>query len=234
MGRVVFGERSANYKGSTRLDWEPIETVLLDMDGTLLDLHYDNYFWLHHLPQRYADCSGRELEVCRRELTSTYDRIRGTLDWYCLDYWAQRLDLDMVALKQEVAHKIQLRPAADRFLQWLNQSGKRVLLVTNAHPEVLALKMAHIPIEHHFEAMVTSHQFRAPKEEAHFWQALHTQHPFDPERTLFIDDTEAVLRSAEAFGVAHLLGVRQPDMQGPVKAPGDYPAFHHFDEILED
>ena len=36
------------------IDWEHIDTVLLDMDGTLLDLHFDNYFWTQHLPGVYA------------------------------------------------------------------------------------------------------------------------------------------------------------------------------------
>ncbi|HBT55971.1 MAG TPA: haloacid dehalogenase, partial [Pseudomonas sp.] len=32
------------------LNWNAIDTVLLDMDGTLLDLHFDNHFWLEHMP----------------------------------------------------------------------------------------------------------------------------------------------------------------------------------------
>ena len=40
------------------LPWSDIDTVLLDMDGTLLDLHFDNHFWLEHLPQRYAELHG--------------------------------------------------------------------------------------------------------------------------------------------------------------------------------
>ena len=39
-------------------DWENIETVLLDMDGTLLDLHFDNHFWLQHVPVCYAEKHG--------------------------------------------------------------------------------------------------------------------------------------------------------------------------------
>ena len=36
------------------IDWEEIDTILLDMDGTLLDLNYDLHFWLEHLPLIYA------------------------------------------------------------------------------------------------------------------------------------------------------------------------------------
>ncbi|MCP4043692.1 MAG: haloacid dehalogenase, partial [Gammaproteobacteria bacterium] len=34
------------------INWNSIHTVLLDMDGTLLDLHFDNQFWLEHVPLR--------------------------------------------------------------------------------------------------------------------------------------------------------------------------------------
>ena len=33
-------------------DWSCIEVVCLDMDGTVLDLHFDNLFWLEVLPRR--------------------------------------------------------------------------------------------------------------------------------------------------------------------------------------
>ena len=36
------------------INWHDIDTVLLDLDGTLLDLHFDNYFWCQHLPLCYA------------------------------------------------------------------------------------------------------------------------------------------------------------------------------------
>ncbi len=32
-----------------------IRYVLLDMDGTLLDKYFDDYFWEHLLPEKYAE-----------------------------------------------------------------------------------------------------------------------------------------------------------------------------------
>ncbi len=213
------------------INWQQIETVLLDMDGTLLDLHFDNYFWLHHLPQRYAEGLGMDPDQCRRDLMTRYQHMRGTLDWYCLDYWSESLCLDVVALKEEVAHKIRPRLDAEIFLQRLRSEGKRVLLITNAHPLSLELKMRQIPWAHHFEALVSSHQFRQPKETPGFWQALHQAHPFEPSRTLFIDDTESVLASAGEFGVGHLLCVQQPDLTQPLRDGLSYPAFNSFEEL---
>ncbi len=214
------------------IDWDRIDTVLLDMDGTLLDLHFDNYFWLEYLPLRYAQMQGREAAEVREQLVASYQRMRGTLDWYCLDFWARTLDLDLVALKQEIVHKISPRPGALEFLAWLNSQGKQALLITNAHPHSLDLKMAHVPMAHHFDALISSHHYQVPKEQAPFWQALLDRHYFDPGRTLFIDDTEAVLDSAGDFGVAHLLCVTQPDLQLPERPPGRYRAFNDFAEIF--
>ena len=36
------------------VNWNEVHTVLLDMDGTLLDLYFDNYFWQHFVTERYA------------------------------------------------------------------------------------------------------------------------------------------------------------------------------------
>ena len=68
------------------LDWSQIETVLLDMDGTLLDLHFDNHFWIEHLPKKIAEKSGRTVEEFRSEMLAHYERITGQIEWYCLDY----------------------------------------------------------------------------------------------------------------------------------------------------
>jgi FMN phosphatase YigB (HAD superfamily) len=50
--------------------WEAIDTVLLDMDGTLLDLRFDNYFWMEFLPERYAERHGLTPEQARAVLRS--------------------------------------------------------------------------------------------------------------------------------------------------------------------
>ena len=70
-------------------DWEDIDTVLLDMDGTLLDLHFDNHFWLEYVPQRYAEQHGISLDAAKQELMQRYRQVEGTLDWYCVDYWSR-------------------------------------------------------------------------------------------------------------------------------------------------
>jgi putative hydrolase of the HAD superfamily len=217
-----------------RLDWDSIDTTLLDMDGTLLDLHYDNHFWLEHLPRRYAQIRDRAEDEVRHELVEHMRREQGKLHWYCLDYWSRELGLDVIELKREVKHLIAVRPYVEDFLAALQERGKRMLLVTNAHQTTLELKLDETGLERWFDAILSSHSFARPKEDPLFWAELQRVEDFDPARTLLIDDNHAVLDSARRFGIRHLLSLLQPDSRREPRGPGPFPAILHFDEVLPD
>ncbi|MEG2436425.1 MAG: hypothetical protein RSB47_08860, partial [Ruthenibacterium sp.] len=53
-------------------NWQEIETVLLDMDGTLLDLEFDSYFWLNLVPQTLSERRGITLDEVKAELASRH------------------------------------------------------------------------------------------------------------------------------------------------------------------
>ena len=42
--------------------WQEVDTVLLDMDGTLLDLAFDNYFWQTLVPETWGAARGLNLQ----------------------------------------------------------------------------------------------------------------------------------------------------------------------------
>ena len=214
------------------IDWHGVDTVLLDMDGTLLDLHFDNHFWQEHVPARYAERHGLPPAEARRRLVDVYRAKAGTLDWYCVDFWTRELQLDIARLKEEVAHLIAVHPDVPRFLQALRSAGKGVALVTNAHRKSLSLKMARTGLAAHFDLLITAHEVGLPKEEPAFWPALRAVLPYDPARTLLIDDSLPVLRSARQAGIAHLLAVYRPDTRQPEKAVDEFAAFRHFAEIM--
>jgi putative hydrolase of the HAD superfamily len=214
------------------LDWHSIDTVLLDMDGTLLDLNFDNHFWQVHIPIRYAEAKGLSREVAREELMSRYHARAGTLDWYSVDFWETELELDIMRLKDEVAHLIAIHPNVEPFLRAIRVAGKRVALVTNAHHKVLTLKMARTGLSSHFDTLITSHELELPKEDPGFWRRLQQLYAFDPERTVLVDDSLPVLDSARSYGIRHLVSIRQPDTQKPPKDSGDYPAIGSFAELM--
>jgi HAD superfamily hydrolase (TIGR01509 family) len=212
--------------------WPQIDTVLLDMDGTLLDLHFDNHFWQHYLPHYWGERRGVTLEEAREDLMARYHARAGTLDWYSVDFWASALEVDIMALKAEIAHLIAVHPGVRDVLAALRQSGRRVALVTNAHEKSLTLKMAHTGLQDAFDIVLSAHHLGLPKEACGFWDRLAAVFPFERARTLLIDDTLTVLDSARAFGMGHLLCVRCPDSQRQAQATGAYPAIDDFRDLL--
>ena len=214
------------------LPWHEIDTVLLDMDGTLLDLHYDNHFWMEHLPQRYAELHGVSRAMAELELQPLFERNAGQLQWYCLDFWSTELKLPVRELKLETAHLIALRPDADTFLAAIQRAGKRVVMITNAHRDSLSLKLERIELAPYFERLISSHDYGFPKESPQFWDALQADLNFDPARSLFIDDTLPVLRSAREFGVAHLLAVSVPDSRQGPKDTGEFEALGDYRDLI--
>jgi len=214
------------------VDWHSIDTVLLDMDGTLLDLHFDNYFWRTHLPKQYARAQGLSEQAAKVYLEDLFDANQGSLNWYCLDFWRETLAIDLVALKQEVTDKIVLRPYVTEFLQWLQHLEKTVVMVTNAHRDSLSLKMAHIDLSSHFHLMVSSHDFGSPKEHQTFWHSLKSLHHFDPQTTLLVDDSHAVLRAAQRYGIAHLLSIQQPDSQQAPRQEEPFDSVRCYQQLM--
>ena len=215
-----------------KIDWSAIDTILLDMDGTLLDLHFDNHFWQTHVPLRYAEARGLPYEQAREELMARYHARAGTLEWYSVDFWETELELDIMRLKEEVAHLIAVHPAVTDFLVAMRSAGKRIVMATNAHHKALTLKMAKTGLEPHFDALISSHTLGAAKEAQAFWERLNAVEPFDPARTLLVDDSLPVLAAARAYGIRHLVAVRRPDTQQPKKDTGDYQAIDSFAELL--
>ncbi len=213
-------------------DWGKIKTVFLDLDGTLLDLHFDNHFWLEYVPLRYADKHDISFNRAKRELMDHYTRVRGSLDWYCVDFWSRELELDIEQLKHDISDKIAVHPQVEDFLLSIRAIGKRIILVTNAHPASLSLKMNKTGLRVYFDRIINAHVIGLAKEHDGFWQKLHAIEPFSTDNTLLIDDNIEVLEGAEHYGIAHLLAIHRPDSRGDVAARGRYAQLKSFSEIM--
>jgi putative hydrolase of the HAD superfamily len=207
---------------SPAVDWPAIDTVLLDMDGTLLDLRFDNWFWLELIPSRYAAVHGLEPAQAQGLLAPKFVEVKGTLQWYCIEYWTRTLKLDIGCIKREALAQVRFLPGAEQFLLKLKDSGKRCVLVTNAHPKTLAIKNEGVALTRYFDACYSTHTFAAPKEDAAFWPRLAAAERFPLKRTLFVDDSLAVLDAARDFGIGCLRAVRRPDSGRPPQHTGEY------------
>jgi len=213
-----------------RFEWSTVDTVLLDMDGTLLDLRFDNLFWQQVVPDRYGEVHGLGPDEARRELEPRFAAKQGTLEWYCLDYWSRELGLDIARLKEEVEDHIDFLPDVPEFLRAVRAAGKRLVLVTNAHRASLAVKLRRTGLAAYLDAIHSSHDLGLPKEHADFWVRLREREPFEPPRTMLVDDSLPVLRAAHAYGLGRVVAIRRPDSTRPARTIDD---FHAVDGLPE-
>ncbi len=214
------------------IEWEKIDTVLLDMDGTLLDLNFDNHFWLDFVPARFAEKNHLSIEQAKQQLLPQFKAMEGRLEWYCLDYWSEVLKLDIVGLKVEIAGMISILPHVLEFLEAVKQSSRRLLLVTNAHRDSLDLKMGKTCLAPFFEQIISSHDYGVSKEQQAFWAQLELQQVFDKNRSLLVDDSLAVLESARVYGIAHLISISKPDSQQAKREIKDFSAIEDFRALM--
>ncbi len=212
--------------------WTSIDTILLDMDGTLLDRSFDDHFWEEFVPRRWAEARGLSPQQARDELRARYRAEEGTLNWYDVDFWSEELGLDIMALKRQVEHLVAVHPHVIDFLERVRGMGRRVVLVTNAHGKTLGFKMDRTRLAGHFDALVTSHELGAPKEEPAFWERLQERLGYDPRRTLLADDNVAVLEAAGASGIRWLVHMARPSSALPTRRARNYFSVAAFDEIM--
>ncbi|MBF0339796.1 MAG: HAD-IA family hydrolase [Magnetococcales bacterium] len=201
------------------------------MDGTMLDLHFDDVFFRQTVPGAYARKHGLTFEAARDVVLESYQEQQGTLAWYDLDHWSSRLGMDMRRLKEEVAHLIRVHPHVLPFLQAVRESGRAIHLVTNAHPYSLDMKLVRTPIGACLDSVITSHEVGWAKEQAPFWPALTARLGLDPRTTLLVDDSAPVLAAARAFGIAHLRQVLHPNSGAPPNPVGQFPSIVDFRDL---
>jgi putative hydrolase of the HAD superfamily len=213
-------------------DWTRIDHVLLDLDGTLLDLDFDNHFWQSLVPQQWGAARGIDAVAARAMLQPRFAACEGTLPWYSTEHWSRELGLDIAALKRADADRIRWLPGAQQFLAAARARGKRLVLLTNAHPQALAIKHERTGVLDHFDASFSSHQFGAPKEDPRFWQALARVERYDPARSLFVDDSASVLAAARNAGIGLIRAIRRPDSVREPRVHGEFTAVDALVELL--
>jgi HAD superfamily hydrolase (TIGR01509 family) len=217
---------------STKLPLKDIKFVLLDMDGTLLDRYFDDYFWEHLVPEKYAEKHNITFGRAKEELMMKYKTHEGTLNWTDLDFWSSELDLDIAALKEQTKHLIEVHPHVEEFLKALLAGKKKVFLVTNAHYKSIELKLKKTHIGKYFDSVLTSFDTGYPKESLKFWEKAEMRLEFDKRVTLFIDDTEEILRTAKKFGIKYIFYKARSNSKIRPGKSNEFPHIMDFDELL--
>ncbi|MDD2271508.1 MAG: GMP/IMP nucleotidase [Desulfuromonadaceae bacterium] len=214
------------------IDWDTIDTVLLDMDGTILDRHFDDHFWLEHAPKRWAERNNTTIEYAKEHLYDLFRSQENTLNWTDLDYWSDRLKLDIPVLKQEVEHLIAVHPYVIEFLLFLKHTGKKIWLVTNAHSKTLDLKMKRTRIGPYFDGIISAHQVGLPKEDERFWGKLQDFIRYDPERTLLGEDSETNLATAKSFSIRYLIYISRYSSKVEPRKSEQFTTIDYFNRLI--
>jgi putative hydrolase of the HAD superfamily len=213
---------------------DDVDWILLDLDGTLLDKYFDDYFWHHLVPEHYAEKNDMSFGKAQEHLLSTYKGYEKTLNWTDLDFWSTELDLDIPALKEQLRHLIDVHPHVEDFLKEMQRREKYIFLFTNAHYKSVSLKFKKTGIGHYFDQVVTSNEIGAPKEDLEYWRRAQGLVGFDPERSLFVDDTEDILYTARDYGIRHVLFKGRASSQLEPTRSKEFPSIIDFNELLED
>lgn len=213
-------------------NWDEIDTLLLDMDGTLLDLAFDNHFWLELIPDYWAKKNSCSIGEAKSTLFPMMKEQEGKLEWYCLEYWEKRLDLPLIEIKKQVASSVAFREGTEAFLRTLHASEKTVIMLTNAHRITFDIKNRETQLSKFFDKIISSHDLGFPKEHPMFWERLLHHHHIDLQRSLFIDDSLSVLKAAQRADVGFVLAVSHPDSTQPDRNVTDFPTVNQLNELL--
>jgi putative hydrolase of the HAD superfamily len=209
-----------------------IQYILLDMDGTLLDLYFDDYFWAHLVPEKYAERHNITFGAAKDFLYKTYKSHEKTLNWCDIDFWSKELKLDIPALKEQIRHLIEVHPHVIDFLKLMKQQNKKIFMLTNAHYKTVKIKFRKTQIGEYFDDVLCSFNVGHPKEYLEFWQGAQKRLKFDKDHSLFIDDTEDVLVTAKEYGIKYLLFKAHASSKLEPKKTKKFLTIHDFRELM--
>lgn len=217
---------------SQLFNWDDIDDVLLDMDGTLLDRHFDNVLFEEALPQRYAERQALSLDQARRSLMAMYRSVEGQLEWTDLAYWSRRVGVDVVALHRELDYLIAFLPGAKEFLARLRQSGKRITILTNAHRAGVEIKAAKTGLDRYVDRIVDAFEVGYLKMHRDYWPHCRRLVGFDPTGSLYVDDDEQCLAAAEQFGIGRVYHRSKSSSQLPPDPSTQFTSIEDFSSLM--
>ncbi|MGD8709395.1 MAG: HAD-IA family hydrolase, partial [Ectothiorhodospiraceae bacterium] len=93
-------------------------------------------------------------------------------------------------------------------------------------------KLERTALHEHVEAVISSHDFGYSKEHPAFWKSLRAVEPFEPARTLLLDDSPGCLRAGRNAGIHQTVGIARPDTTGPERAPHEFPTLTDFASVM--
>jgi putative hydrolase of the HAD superfamily len=115
----------------------------------------------------------------------------------------------------------------------MKRRRKKIFLLTNAHFKTVKIKFNKTQIGKYFDEVLCSFNVGYPKEYIEFWRGAEKKLKFEKERSLFIDDTEDVLKTARDFGIRHLIFKAKASSKAEPKKTDEFMTIHDFRELMQ-
>ena len=157
---------------------------------------------------------------------------RGTLKWYCTDYWSEKLGLDLKRITETYMNDIQDFEGTHTFLTNLQSMKKTIIIVSNAHRDTINIKLTKTKLWSYFDDVISSHDYGYPKEDINFWINLEKNLLFEKTKSVLIDDNIDSLKRASEFGIKDIIGVTKPDSTRANLIINDFPTVSNISELI--
>ncbi|MGD2200622.1 MAG: HAD family hydrolase [Candidatus Bathyarchaeota archaeon] len=166
-----------------------IEVVSFDMEGTLITHDFSKLIWETDIPLLYAERHGGDHETARNHVMTLYDTVGDEEpEWYDIDYWFERLDLegDWRELLQERYDACTPYPEVIGVLDRL-EGDYRLIVSSNTIREFLEVQLRALPDA--FERVFSAPSDFNSVKDASFYLRICGEMDVEPERIVHIGDS---------------------------------------------
>jgi FMN phosphatase YigB (HAD superfamily) len=193
-----------------------IEVVSFDMEGTLVPTDFSSLVWETDIPRLYGEKNGLGFDEAKRRVIAEYDSIgQGAPEWYDVDYWFKRLDLEgdwrglLEARRDACVPFFEVHGVLERL-----RERYRLIVSSNTIREFLEIQLQCLPD-------IFEKEFSAPSDyggvkDAGFFRRVSETMGVEPERIAHVGDSARF-----DYDVPHEMGMkaflldRDGESQGP-------------------
>jgi HAD superfamily hydrolase (TIGR01493 family) len=175
----------------------------LDMEGTLIDHSFSDTIWEYEIPRLYAERHGCDFDAALTRVKAEYCAVgEGRAEWYDVDYWFRRLDLeaDWRQLIRDRMGLIHVYPDAAEALLRLREVYP-LIVSSNTIREFLELQVEAVGCTFTYVFSAPS-DFGTVKKDADFYRVILDKVGLEPSQVAHVGDhMEFDYKAAKSLGM---------------------------------